>query len=253
MLISMTGCGTSERRSTNEVVSVSVKVLNSKSLNVSVYLPKEIEEKEWDIRKMVLKEIKRGRVNVHIIHQQIEEAPSRAFLDTKRLAKHLDILKNFVAEKKLVVRDGELLDMTLRMLKEKQTDSNLFKESVWKLAKKGLKDSFAACHEFRKKEGTSTLVSLKEYLQNMEGSLKKISGLEKKREEDLRQRLNKRLEDHLSKKSPNDQHRLEQEVFYYMERNSFEEEKVRLQQNLAAFIETLTSKKKTEKGKNYSS
>ena len=106
----------------------------------------------------------------------------------------------------------------------------------------GILDSVASaadkCSTFRKEEGGALVEKLLEYIQNIEEGLLKIEGQDESRNEQIRTRLQKSLEE-IKDRVQVDENRFEQELIYYLEKLDITEEKVRLKQHLSFFKEVL--------------
>ena len=234
----MTGYGRSEKKTQRFLIKCEVKTLNSKFLDFSPRLPKELSSKETAVRNMVTDSLKRGKVMLTLEIEaesggdqmfQVDEQLFKAYYDKFRELSQL-VKEEESSLVRLAIESPEVI---------KQQE--LSEEDIpWNDVEQCLADALKECNEFRKKEGGVLSTKLSEYISTIQEGLTKIGEADESREEHIRNRLQKSL-DEIKDKVKLDENRFEQELIFYLERLDISEEKVRLKQHLDFFLETLSS------------
>lgn len=238
MQYSMTGYGRSERKTQQFLIKSEVKTLNSKFLDFSPRLPKELSSKETAIRNLVTDKIKRGKVMLVIELEMEADENSQAHVDEKLFKAYYD---KFSSLSKMVnANDENLVKVALEapdVIKSRELSED---EIPWDEVENTIISALEECNKFRQQEGEALENKLKEYVQNIDKGLTEIGAADKKRDEHIRSKIQKSL-DEIRDKVKVDENRFEQELIFYLERLDISEEKVRLKQHLDYFMETLNS------------
>ena len=233
---SMTGYGRDERTEQNFLIKTEIKTLNSKFLDLTPRYAKELSTKEIEIRNLISDKLKRGKImlsvellmnEVEASNVQVDEGLFKAYFEKfSELASNVGKKEENIFEFALQAPD---------VIKQQELDPE---EIPWQ----GILDSVASaadkCSTFRKEEGGALVEKLLEYIQNIEEGLLKIEGQDESRNEQIRTRLQKSLEE-IKDRVQVDENRFEQELIYYLEKLDITEEKVRLKQHLSFFKEVL--------------
>ena len=240
MLKSMTGFGKASGTFQSKKVSVEIRSLNSKSMDLNVRMPSMYKELDSTIRKIVSKELARGKADVFINVDSIGEESSVSINKT--------LAKKYYAELKSLndeIDGGEVdyLSLIMRMpdivesSKEEMTDE----EKAWMLDL--VKEAAASLNDFRRKEGEDLEREFADRIGEIRDFLNEVPKYEEERIQLIRERMKKGLED-LDK--GHDDNRFEQEMIFYIEKLDVAEEKMRLSNHLTYFEETM---KLAESGK----
>lgn len=243
MIRSMTGFGKANGHAGSNMITVEVKSLNSKFLELNLRLPSVYKDKDLELRNEISKDVERGKVDFIVA---IEPAPGakRSVFNTEVIKAYADDLKSLSKELKLNVGDG--LDIIMRLPNVLNTEKTEADAKEWKaietLSRKALKEF----NEFRLKEGKALQKDFESRINSIKAALKKIEKIEPARTKSIRNRLHKGL-DIMDDQNGIDKNRFEQELVYYIEKIDITEEKVRLTTHLSYFLETINDKESNGK------
>ncbi|MFK7953592.1 MAG: YicC/YloC family endoribonuclease [Ekhidna sp.] len=234
---SMTGYGRDERTNEKFLIKSEVKTLNSKFLDFSPRMPKELSFKEAEIRNLVSDYLKRGKVVLNLEFAIINSSESTAHVDA-------DLFKAYYKKFQELASSVQGAESDLTKLAIQAPDVIKQQEIApddlpWDTIVECIKSSLEKCIEFRENEGTALEEKLKEYISNISDGLKSIAAADSTRSESIRSRIHKNLEE-IKEKVQIDENRFEQEIIYYLEKIDITEEKVRLKQHLDYFMEIIT-------------
>lgn len=234
MLLSMTGFGKSTGVYESKKVSIEIRSLNSKGLDLNVKIPPAYRELETDIRKIVVENLDRGKVDLGIY---IESAVN----GSDNLINHDLATKYYQELKSLNEKWGEqpvdYLALVLKMpdVLNQQAPELSEAEKVFLLDL--MKDACNKLHDFRKTEGQALELEFTTRIEEIRSLLNRVADYEQDRIVTVKERLTKALKD-LETKSIDD-NRLEQEMIFYIEKLDVSEEKMRLANHLDYFLETM--------------
>lgn len=234
MLMSMTGFGKTTGTFSGKKVSVEIRSLNSKSLDLNVRVAGIYRELEGEIRKIVQELLDRGKIDVNINIDSTGD--SKNYTINKDLAKaYYDDLRsvNSLIEEKT----DDYLSLILRMpdifINEKEELTDEEREWVVGLV-------VDACHHlnsFRRQEGEALEKEFFDRITEIRNLLLEVPKYENERIENVRERMRKGLEELENIKY--DDNRLEQELIFYIEKFDVSEEKMRLANHLDYFLNTM--------------
>lgn len=235
MIRSMTGFGKATGNSGNNIITVEVKSLNSKFLELNLRLPSVYKDKDLDLRNEISKDIERGKVDFIVTIEQIAGKRKNAF-NKAVIKQYFEDIKEIRKELKLDPTD--YLDVIMRLPNVLNVDKSEADAKEWKvieqLSRKALKDF----NGFRMKEGKVLEKDFEARINAIDGYLKKIEKSEPGRMKNIKWRIGKNLES-IDDGNGIDKNRFEQELIYYLEKIDITEEKVRLRSHLNFFRETL--------------
>lgn len=246
---SMTGYGQARYEDENYSISVEVKTLNSKFLDVGVRMPKSFNDKEILVRNLISEKLERGKVSLILEYSNKEDTTVRVNINEQLFKEYYEKLKTL--SEIVESASDDLFKMAVQfpeVIKTIEDDSNNEKE--WKVIFSTLKKAVDNCNDFREKEGAVLSTNIKTYIQSIENNLKEIVKLDPLRVERIRSRLNGNLKEFANREEL-DVNRLEQELIYYIEKLDISEEKVRLASHLNYFLEILTNEKSLGKKMNF--
>ena len=234
MISSMTGFGKSNGVFHSKKVSVEIRSLNSKGLDLSVKLNSSYKELETAIRGFVSTTLDRGKIEVSIyIESQIDRP--------EKLVNYALATTYYEALKKLNESWGETpqnyLEIVMQMpsVLNQATDELEEEEKTWLMNLVG--DCCLKLQDFRQKEGEALQSEFKKLIAGIRTLLNEIGGFEADRLTAIRERMNKALKE-LDTASV-DENRLEQEMIFYIEKLDVSEEKMRLEHHLDYFLATM--------------
>lgn len=233
MLKSMTGFGKATGTFHTKKVSVEIRSLNSKGMDLNVRLPNYYKELDPQVRKLVTNELGRGKVDVMINIDSIGEESNVAI--NKAIAKkYYTELKGLNDE--LGVQTEDYLSMILRLPDVMETGKEEMgdEEKSWFIGL--VQEAINNLNDFRRKEGVELESEFQLRLNEISVNLKEVEKYEGERIEVIRERMKKGLEE---VDGGYDDNRFEQEMIFYIEKLDVSEEKMRLSNHLDYFIETM--------------
>lgn len=238
MIKSMTGFGRASGEVNGVMVTVEIRSLNSKFLELGLRMPQAFSEKEMDLRSQFMKEFDRGKVDVSITMANSS--------DENLLAFNHDLITAYIKELKLIEKENKIVETDYlriisglpNVMSAKKTSVD---ESTWKKIEKLIKSAVIAFNEFRLQEGQLLEKEFAGRLKSIEKHLKAIEKLEPERIKSFRARINQSIME-LHESIKIDQNRFEQEMIYYIEKLDVSEEKFRLRSHCNYYIENLKSK-----------
>lgn len=231
MIQSMTGFGKSVVSLADKHVSIEIKSLNSKSIDINTRIPLIYREKELEFRKILADELQRGKVDFSIF---VENTNSQTSVKINE-----NVVKSYIAQMKNIV-DGdttELLKMAVRMPDALQTSVENISSDEFETILKYILLAVNDLKKFRTEEGFVLKEDFTLRIQNIRDLLKDVEALDSERLILVRERLEKAIAEIRNV----DANRFEQELIFYLEKLDITEEKIRLKNHLDYFIETLNS------------
>lgn len=235
----MTGFGQATSSFEDLTITVEVKTLNSKFMDLSVRLPRMYSEKELVLRNTANDLLERGKISIsvdfdrggkrEILQRYNEELFTAYYAQLKRLADR--VMAPYENLFQIALNSPEVIQ-------------NNAKEEVnpqeWETVNDCVAEAIKKCNEFRAAEGGVLQKKLESYCESIESGLAIIESLDPKRVEKVRSRIKGRVEDFFGEEGF-DQNRLEQEIIFYIEKLDIHEERVRLKTHLDYFQQVLKS------------
>jgi uncharacterized protein (TIGR00255 family) len=239
MIKSMTGFGAALEEDQSVSVRAEVKSLNSKTLDLSVRLPRQLQDKEFEIRNMVAKILERGKVLLNAEIEYQSKAGSASQLNAELLHYHFSSVLEETKKFPVEIDHSHILQSVLRMPEVMSPSSGREnREQEWLLVQQACEKAILACNEFRILEGRNLAAKVNEYIENIRTLLFQVIELDPERNDNLRQRLEEKLGS-IRSEANFDQNRFEQEMIYYLEKMDISEEKIRLSAHLDHFLEVM--------------
>lgn len=232
----MTGYGKSQGQFADKGLSLEVKTLNGKYLDIHLKVPAIYKTREQEIRSLLGQQLKRGKVELIITINSLDKTSNYA-LNKGLMEKYYQELTDFVKEQGTSV-SGDLIPAILRLPDIVQQDEHTLDEEEWKMVSAAIREAVEDCDAFREKEGRHLEDDLKLRIRNISAFLTEIPDLDASRKENIKQKLTNALEKAREVAEP-DPNRFEQELLYYLEKLDINEELVRLEQHLSYFNDTL--------------
>ena len=242
MLQSMTGFGSASIDSELGKISIDIKSLNSKTLDLNYSLNPMFRNIESDIRSILTTGLKRGKIDFKINFKIFENSFSSSL--------NHDVIKSYIKDLKEItpgtlIDDAELLKIAVTLPNSIENNRSEFDQKFLEIVKELVKKTIKKVTDFRVQEGKSMELDLVGNIDTIQKKLLDIEELVPERMSLIKKRLNKKLE---SLKIEVDQNRFEQELIYYLEKIDINEEIVRLKNHLNYFKTTL-NESQIEKGK----
>ncbi|RVU24659.1 YicC family protein [Sandaracinomonas limnophila] len=245
MIYSMTGFGKATKETSEYVIRIELKSLNSKFTDIFCRIPKNISSKEIEIRNFLTQQLERGKIELNI---QLHKNPNQEVVNSNlfhspTIGSYFKELKEIALQNNIAqLNETELFLHTLSLPNSTITDNSNESEedfeNLFNTIFEALKEAVEECKSFRRREGIVVENKFKEYISNISERLQKIIAQDKLRIPNLRERLHKSVAElHLSEGF--DKNRFEQELIYYIEKIDISEEKVRLQTHLNYFDDVI--------------
>lgn len=232
MIQSMTGYGKTVLQLPTKKISIELKSLNSKNLDINARMPSAYRAKELDIRKLIAKHLIRGKVDFSLYVEITGEDTSSKINKT--------VVQEYIKQLKEVV-DGdttELLKMAIRLPDTVTTERDDIDEEEWSSIENGINEAITKIVNYRKDEGAILKADFTNRISTLRDLLNQVIQMDPDRIDGVRARLEKGIADIKEKV---DENRFEQELVYYIEKFDITEEKVRLDNHLDYFIKALNS------------
>jgi uncharacterized protein (TIGR00255 family) len=232
MIQSMTGFGKSVVQLPSKKITIEIKSLNSKSLDLNARIPSTYREKELEMRKIIANALERGKVDFGL-YVENTGAESQSIINVEVVRQYMSQLATIASGDEL-----RLLDMAVRLPDALKTEREDIDEEEFKTILDTLRKALVEINVFRSEEGQMMEKDFLERIANLEDLLGQVGKMDVGRISAVRERLEKAVDD---LKANVDANRFEQELIYYLEKYDITEEKVRLANHLQYFTTTLRS------------
>lgn len=236
MLLSMTGFGKSVVEIPNKKITVEIKSLNSKQLDLSARVPAAYREKELEMRNHIAHRLERGKVDL-CVHVETIVTETPATLNIPLMAQYKKQLEAMSQELSIPMPE-DWYSVLLRMPEVMKTDNaNTLSDEESAALLKAVDEAVESLMQFRREEGKKLEEFFTQRIENIRARLSEVPQYEGERVAKIRTRIEEGLAK--IKEIDYDKSRLEQEMIYYIEKLDVNEEKQRLTQHLNYFIETM--------------
>lgn len=239
MIQSMTGFGKASIELPNKKITIEIKSLNSKQLDLSVRMPNIYKEYELQIRNLISQNLERGKVDFSIYIENTSKETTSQINQTILESYYLQIKES--SQKLGIDVPSDWFQVLLRLPEALKYEVQEADENEWLEVDNTIKRAIEQLTEFRIQEGKMLENLFKTKIANIEKLLCEIQQYEAERIEKVRNRITEALEKILN--FDYDKNRLEQELIYHIEKLDINEEKNRLTNHLQYFLQTLQSPK----------
>lgn len=237
MIQSMTGFGKVTAELPSKKVTVEVKALNSKQLDLSTRIPSIYKDKEMQIRSQLLQSLERGKVDFSIYIEYIgKDTPTQ--INLTAFESYYNQIKE-IADKLSIALPTDWFQTLLKMPDVIKSEIVEVDESEWEVVFTAVKDALKHLCDFRIQEGAMLQKLFEEKIGNISRLLTEVEKYESERIEKIKTRIMDNLEKVAAQDY--DKNRFEQEMIYYIEKLDINEEKNRLDNHLKYFISTMES------------
>ena len=234
----MTGYGSAKGTVGTQSVTVEIRSLNSKFLELNVRLPLQFRDKELEIRADVGKLLERGKADLNVSIDNNELA-KRSTVNKEIFLAYYEDLKSLATETGM--SDDNMLDAILKLPAVLNSEKSEMDEAQWKQLKGLIQSAVEQFNLFRSNEGNVLEQDVTQRLNAIENAVPQLEQYEQARIESVRARLHKSVNE-LKDQLNIDTNRFEQELIYYIEKLDISEEKVRLKSHCDYFLQTMNSK-----------
>jgi uncharacterized protein (TIGR00255 family) len=238
MLKSMTGYGKSVAEIPGKKITIEIKSLNSKSLDLNIRLPWLYKEKESEIRNIISQLLDRGKIDLTITFDMLDNEIIPVL--NKNIVKNYFIQLKEIASELGIDNNEQLLPAIIRLPDALKTEKIELPESEWLLVSEKITESAMELDKYRAEEGKSLEKDILKSLNSILMLLEDIEKFESDRIPKIREKLKKLLLEYVSSENV-DKNRYEQELIYYLEKLDINEEKVRLRKHCEYLQEKISS------------
>ncbi|GAA4034397.1 YicC family protein [Flavobacterium cheonhonense] len=227
----MTGFGKATLQLPTKKITVEIKSLNSKGLDLNTRMPSVFREMELGLRNQISQRLERGKIDFSLYVEVTGEETSSKI--------NVPIVKGYINQMKAVIPNAdetELMKMAVRMPDALKTERDEIDENEWQQIQTVIDEALANIVQFRKDEGVSLEKEFLHRIANILTLMNNAVAYDAERVETVKTRLRTALSE---LKENVDENRFEQELIFYLEKYDITEEKVRLENHLNYFIETL--------------
>lgn len=237
MLISMTGFGKAEIQFNGKNITVEVKSLNSKQLDLNVKTPMIYRDREYDIRNLLTSKLTRGKVDFYI---NVDEKKENSALPINAgvFKSYYEQIQKISNDCNISITQEPVFQTILRLPDVLKIEKVEVTDEEWNAVFECINAALEKMLLFRQQEGKALEKDITERVKLIEDLLDKIEPFEKQRLETVKNKLQESLKN-LGKEIKIDNDRFEQELIYYLEKMDVTEEKVRLRNHCKYFINTV--------------
>lgn len=232
MIQSMTGFGKYVVQLPSKKITIEIKSLNSKSLDLNARIPSAYREKELDLRKIIASSLERGKVDFVLYMESTGNETSSVINE--------GVVKGYISQLRAIAEgdDVKFLEMAVRLPDALKTERDDIDEEEYEAILDALKNALKEINIFRSEEGHVLEKDFLDRIATLNRLLDEVKAMDTDRLSMVRERLEKAVAD---LKTDLDSNRFEQELIYYLEKYDITEEKVRLANHLDYFASALKS------------
>jgi uncharacterized protein (TIGR00255 family) len=238
MIKSMTGFGKSVAELPQKKITIEIKSLNSKQLDLNLRLPWLYKEKETEIRNILSQRLDRGKIDISVNFDVLDNEIIPV-INKNVVKNYFNQLKEIAGELDIKI-DSELLPAIMKLPDALKTEKQELSDDEWTLVKEKINESVDQLDSYRIEEGKSQEADLVRCIAKILNFLEEIEKFEGDRITRIRERLNSALEENAASVSI-DANRFEQELIFYLEKLDINEEKVRLKKHCEYFLEKMAT------------
>jgi len=231
MIQSMTGYGKSIIQLETKKISLEIKSLNSKNLDINTRFPGVYKEKEISVRKLIASNLVRGKVDMSFYIE------STAVETSTKINK--EVVANYIKQLEEIHKETDILSIAMRLPDVLKTEREELDPEEWADIEKGIMEAIENLKDYRLSEGKELKKDFDDRIKTLQKKLEEVIDLDGERLEHVRTRLLKSIKE---LEQNVDENRFEQELIYYLEKLDITEEKVRLTNHLSYFLQELDVK-----------
>ncbi|MFV0379189.1 MAG: YicC/YloC family endoribonuclease [Mangrovibacterium sp.] len=238
MIKSMTGYGKAEFETGNKKITIELKSLNSKQLDLNTRLPMLYREKDLIIRREISEKLIRGKVDFSMFIENLG-IESNSAINENIVRAYFNQLSEIQGRLGLPVTE-QIMQNIMRLPDAVKTVYEELDENEWHAIFENIKNVIVLLDDFRTQEGQALERDIRSNISDIQQLLFQIEVFETQRIEGIKIRINDSLKEFVQNGNL-DKNRFEQELIYYLEKLDINEEKVRLTNHCDYFLETLES------------
>jgi len=234
----MTGYGKAIAETPQKKITIEIKSLNSKQLDLNTKLPWLYKEKEPEIRNLISQRLDRGKIDFSIFCDMLDDEVVTV-INKSAVRNYYNQFKEIAAELKIDL-DDQIFTAIMKLPDTLKTEKPEMPEAEWEIVRNQIIESVTMLDLYRVEEGNSIMTDLKKCIGKILSLLETVQTFEAGRITKIREKLMTLLEENLGSEKV-DKNRFEQEIIFYLEKYDINEEKVRLKTHCDYFIETINT------------
>ena len=224
----MTGYGKAIIQLDTKKISLEIKSLNSKNLDINTRFPGVYKEKEIEVRKLIASNLVRGKVDMSFY---IESTASETSTKINK-----EVVADYISQLESIHKETDILSIAMRLPDVLKTEREELDSEEWGVIQKGIQEAIENLKEYRLSEGMELKTDFEQRVKVLQEKLEEVIDQDASRLEQVRERLKKSIKEI---EQTVDENRFEQELIYYLEKLDITEEKVRLTNHLNYFVQEL--------------
>lgn len=236
MIKSMTGYGKAVAETPQKKITIEIKSLNSKQLDLNTKLPWLYKEKEPEIRNMVSQKLDRGKIDFSIFIDSADQELATV-INKGTVKNYYNQFKEIATELEIKL-DDQIFSVIMKLPDTLKTDKSEIPEEEWNLVKNKISESLHIIDQYRIEEGNSIMTDIIKCIDKILSLLDQIGPFEEGRIIKVREKLDNIISENIGNENI-DKNRFEQELIYYIEKFDINEEKVRLKTHCDYFLTTI--------------
>jgi uncharacterized protein (TIGR00255 family) len=238
MIKSMTGYGKAIAETLQKKITIEIKSLNSKQLDLNTKLPWLYREKEPEIRNIISQRLDRGKIDFSIFCDLLDNEVVTV-INKSAVRNYYNQFKEIAAELKIDL-DDQIFTAIMKLPDTLKTEKPEMSEAEWEIVRTQIIESVTMLDLYRIEEGNSIMADLNKCIGKILSLLETVQTFETGRITKIREKLMSLLDENLGSEKV-DKNRFEQEIIFYLEKYDINEEKVRLKTHCDYFIETINT------------
>ena len=238
MIKSMTGYGKAIAETLQKKITIEIKSLNSKQLDLNTKLPWLYKEKEPEIRNLISQRLDRGKIDFTIFCDMLDDEVVTV-INKSAVRNYYNQFQEIAGELKINL-DDQIFTAIMKLPDTLKTEKPVMDEAEWDIVRNQIIESIKMLDLYRIEEGNSIMTDLKKCIGKILSLLETVQPFEAGRIIKIREKLMSLLEENLASEKI-DKNRFEQEIIFYLEKYDINEEKVRLKTHCDYFLETMNT------------
>jgi uncharacterized protein (TIGR00255 family) len=238
MIKSMTGYGKAIAETPQKKITIEIKSLNSKQLDLNTKLPWLYKEKEPEIRNLIIQRLDRGKIDFSIYCDMLDDEVVTV-INKSAVRNYYNQFKEIAEELKIDL-DDQIFPAIMKLPDTLKTEKPDMPDGEWEIVRNQIIESITMIDLYRVEEGNSIMADLQKCIGKILSLLENVKTFEAGRITKIREKLMVLLEENLGPEKV-DRNRFEQEIIFYLEKYDINEEKVRLKTHCDYFIETVNT------------
>jgi uncharacterized protein (TIGR00255 family) len=236
MIKSMTGYGKSECELPSKKITIEIKSLNSKQLDINSRFPGAYREKDIEVRRVIAEKLERGKVDFNLYCEHLG-SESSANINKPIVNSYLEQLKDVYSNLNLELSEIAI-QTVLRLPDSVKVNHDELDETEWKIILSKIHEAIDKLNNFREQEGKALEIDIISHIDNIIELKNQVEPFESERIEKVKTRIYEAM-NNVSSNVQIDPNRFEQEIIFYLEKLDINEEKVRLENHCSYFLKTM--------------